>query len=75
MRTTESWSKLINLTYDCLKTTNFLNEHQIKFLEEKHPLGFGNAEDLFHSIDFLIDSKKSRWITGTNFILDGGYLI
>ena len=58
-----------------LKTTNFLNEHQIKFLEEKHPLGFGNAEDLFHSIDFLIDSKKSRWITGTNFILDGGYLI
>ena len=58
-----------------LKTTKFLNENQIKILKDKHPLGFGSTEDLFHSINFLIDPKKSRWITGTNFVLDGGYLI
>ena len=57
------------------KTTKFLNENQINLLENRHPLGFGTTEDLFHSIDFLIDPKKSRWITGTNFVLDGGYLI
>ena len=56
------------------ETTRFLNKEQIKYLENKHPLGFGKAEDLTNSIEFLIDSKKSRWITGVNFILDGGYL-
>jgi short-subunit dehydrogenase len=56
------------------KTTKFLNKEQMKNLENKHPLGFGKAEDLTNSIEFLIDSKKSRWITGVNFILDGGYL-
>ena len=56
------------------KTTKILNKEQMKNLENKHPLGFGKAEDLTNSIEFLIDSKKSRWITGVNFILDGGYL-
>ena len=56
------------------KITKFLNKKQMKDLENKHPLGFGKAEDLTNSIEFLIDSKKSRWITGVNFILDGGYL-
>ena len=55
------------------KTTKFLNNEQMKSLESKHPLGFGEAEDLTNSIEFLIDNKKSRWITGVNFILDGGY--
>ncbi len=56
------------------KTTKFLTKKQMKDLENKHPLGFGRTEDLTNSIEFLIDSKKSRWITGVNFILDGGYL-
>jgi NAD(P)-dependent dehydrogenase (short-subunit alcohol dehydrogenase family) len=53
---------------------NFLNERQLEDLKNQHPLGFGEIDDLYHSIEFLI-TKKSRWITGTNFILDGGYLI
>ena len=51
----------------------FLDKGQIRDLELKHPLGFGEIKDLIHSIKFLIDSKKSRWITGANFYLDGGY--
>ena len=51
----------------------FLNDRQIKDLELKHLLGFGEVKDLIHSIKFLIDRKKSRWITGANFYLDGGY--
>ena len=56
-----------------MKVNNFLNEKQLKDLEQKHLLGFGEVKDLVHSIKFLIDKKKSRWITGVNFHLDGGY--
>ena len=58
-----------------LKTESFLNNEQLRNLESLHPLGLGKSEDLFHAIEFLIDNKKSRWITGTNLVLDGGYLI
>ena len=56
------------------KTQNYLNKEQIKNLENKHPLGFGKVEDLFYLLEFLLDTKKSRWITGSELILDGGYL-
>lgn len=57
------------------KVANFLNTEQLKKLENKHPLGFGEDKDLFNAIDFLIDKNKSKWITGTNLVVDGGYLI
>jgi NAD(P)-dependent dehydrogenase (short-subunit alcohol dehydrogenase family) len=56
------------------KTQNYLNEEQLKYLRNSHPLGFGKVEDLFYALDFLLDSKKSRWITGSELVLDGGYL-
>tara|TARA_B110000037_G_C17100368_1_gene497720 strand:+ start:958 stop:1671 length:714 start_codon:yes stop_codon:yes gene_type:complete len=56
-----------------MQVKNFLNEYQLGDLEQKHLLGFGEVKDLVHSIKFLIDKKKSRWITGVNFYLDGGY--
>ena len=37
-----------------------------------HPLGFGNASDIAYSILFLL-SDASKWITGTNLIIDGGF--
>lgn len=40
--------------------------------EKLHPLGFGTPEDVANACIFLI-SNASRWITGTNLILDGGY--
>ena len=55
-------------------TQNYLNKEQLKNLENSHPLGFGKVEDLYFVLDFLLDAKKSRWITGSEIVLDGGYL-
>lgn len=38
-----------------------------------HPLGLGKPEDIANACIFLL-SDASRWITGTNIIVDGGYL-
>ena len=39
---------------------------------EKYPLGFGEAEDVAYSCIFLL-SDASKWITGTEITIDGGY--
>jgi NAD(P)-dependent dehydrogenase (short-subunit alcohol dehydrogenase family) len=38
-----------------------------------HPLGIGKPIDIANSVLFLL-SDKSRWITGTELVVDGGYL-
>jgi len=40
--------------------------------QKDHPLGLGNDDDIANSIYFLL-SDASKWITGTNLIIDGGY--
>lgn len=37
-----------------------------------HPLGLGKPDDVANACMFLL-SDASRWITGTNLIVDGGY--
>ncbi|MDL1984279.1 MAG: SDR family oxidoreductase [Deltaproteobacteria bacterium] len=37
-----------------------------------HPLGLGDPEDVANACVYLL-SDASRWITGTNLIIDGGY--
>jgi NAD(P)-dependent dehydrogenase (short-subunit alcohol dehydrogenase family) len=44
----------------------------LKVAEQNHPLGFGEAIDVAQAVYFLL-SDASRWITGTNLIIDGGY--
>lgn len=44
----------------------------IEMAEAKHPLGFGEPEDIANATMFLL-SNAARWITGTNLIIDGGY--
>lgn len=39
-----------------------------------YPLGLGDPSDVAHAIEFFL-SEKSRWITGTTLVLDGGYSI
>lgn len=39
---------------------------------KKHPLGTGSVEDVANTCVFLL-SDASRWITGTNMVVDGGY--
>lgn len=38
----------------------------------RYPLGFGLPEDVANMAEFLL-SEKARWITGQNFVLDGGW--
>lgn len=53
---------------------NQLTEENVKQITAMHPLGLGEVEDVVPMISFLI-SDQSRWITGQNFIVDGGYSI
>tara|TARA_B100001057_G_C22691249_1_gene887862 strand:+ start:388 stop:1134 length:747 start_codon:yes stop_codon:yes gene_type:complete len=56
--------------WDGLKTK--LPKEYISEIEKKHPLGIGKYEDVINSISFFL-SNNSKWITGTNFIIDGGF--
>jgi NAD(P)-dependent dehydrogenase (short-subunit alcohol dehydrogenase family) len=38
------------------------------------PLGLGETTDISHAVIFLL-SEASRWITGQNLVIDGGYTI
>ncbi len=49
------------------------NEDANKTMEAKHPLGYGNVKDVADAAIYLL-SDKCRWVTGTNMIVDGGYL-
>lgn len=51
--------------------TKMEEEQRNKRLNE-YPLGFGTAEDIANVVIFLL-SDKSKWITGSNIIIDGGY--
>lgn len=55
------------------KLYNNLSVEQIKKLEDSYPLGLGEGIDIAYMIEYLI-SEKAKWITGQNFILDGGCL-
>jgi NAD(P)-dependent dehydrogenase (short-subunit alcohol dehydrogenase family) len=40
----------------------------------QHPLGIGSVEDVSNLVLFLL-SDESRWMTGSNLVIDGGYSI
>lgn len=41
-------------------------------LDNKHLLGLGGTEDVANACVYLL-SDASRWVTGTNLVVDGGY--
>ena len=41
-------------------------------VEQFHPLGLGDPEDVANACIYLL-SLASKWVTGTNLIVDGGY--
>ncbi|MBU2494616.1 MAG: SDR family oxidoreductase [Bacteroidetes bacterium] len=40
--------------------------------ENRYPLGYGTPEDVANFTAFLL-SSRSKWITGSNYIIDGGF--
>ena len=62
-----------NIKTDMLNTmTSVLAEGEIEELKKKQPLGFGTPEDIANSVVFLLN-PASRFITGSNLFVDGGY--
>jgi len=49
------------------------NEVALKSITDLHPLGLGKPEDIANAAVYLL-SDASGWVTGTNMIVDGGYL-
>lgn len=54
------------------KMFSTMTEESIKKIAEMHPLGFGKPEDIAYAAIYLL-SDASRWVTGSNLIIDGGY--
>lgn len=54
------------------KMFDSLPEESKKPIINMHPLGLGKPEDIANACAFLL-SDASRWITGINLIVDGGY--
>lgn len=51
-----------------------IEEDNIERIKQMHPLDIGEVEDVVPLIAFLL-SDNSRWITGQNIKIDGGYSI
>lgn len=47
-------------------------EESMNDIIKRHPLGLGLPEDVANTAVFLL-SNRSRWITGSNIVIDGGY--
>lgn len=49
------------------------NEESLNKIINLHPLGLGQPEDVAYACIYLL-SDASSWVTGTNMVVDGGYL-
>ena len=50
-----------------------MTSDQFHALEATYPLGFGESEDVAWMVEFLL-SRRSRWVSGKIFLIDGGHL-
>ena len=50
-----------------------LAENEFDRIKQGFPLGLGNTADISAMTVFLL-SDLSKWITGQNLVIDGGYV-
>ena len=50
------------------------NEDAMTDYEKSHLLGFGEIDDISNAAVYLL-SSASRWITGVDLVIDGGYVV
>lgn len=51
---------------------NTVSDEMVRNYRNLHPLGFGRADDVANAVMFLL-GDVSRWITGIDLPVDGGY--
>lgn len=51
-----------------------ITKEELQKEEARFPLGFGHTEDIAYAAVYMM-SDASRWVTGTNMIVDGGQSI
>jgi len=54
------------------KLFDTISEESRNEILKMHPMGFGKPKDIAYACIYLL-SDASKWITGTNLIVDGGY--
>lgn len=59
---------------DLIENTKVTSDLQMKNLATKYPLGLGEISDIVNLVLFLL-SENSRWMTGSNIDIEGGYLL
>ena len=59
-------TELVNRLFELLP------ESSINEIVREHPLGLGDPNNIADLILFLL-SDKSKWITGSEYVIDGGY--
>lgn len=55
------------------KTRESMTEAQFQHMENQHPMGIGQPEDVANAVAFLL-SDSARWINGVTLPVEGGYL-
>lgn len=55
-------------------TEGLESTHNLSEVNESSLLGMGNPEDVSGMVLFLL-SDRAKWITGTDVVVDGGYLV
>ena len=55
------------------RITKNMSQDTLRDYEQKHLLGFGSTNDINPIIVYLM-SDISRWTTGSEILIDGGYI-